>query len=476
MFQHARVATLLNAAIRCRKGLECQSDFWRFVMKKRRCSLSAAVLFLLFSLSAATAWSQTSSNPPPAAAPSPPATAPAAAPAASPGAPAANPAPPPSAPVQRSQEDLEKLVAPIALYPDPLLAALLPASTFPLEIVQAARLVKDTNNIPQVDAQPWDENVKAIARLPDVIAQMNDNIAWTSDLGDAFINQPKDVMNAIQALRAKAQESGALKSSPQQEVVVTNTVVTNIVEQQPVYVTNEVIQVEPANPQVMYVPQYNPTVVYGSPAYAYPGYAYPPGPAPGSVAAASVISFGAGLAVGALINNNCDWNDGGCYHGGYRSDVNVNVNRNYNANVNRNYNANVNRNYNNANVNRNYNNANVNRGQKWQPNQSQVDRANAARSSAQNSAARGWGSTPAGAPRTGQVATATRQPNPSRPATPTGRTAPTPAQSANRQAAAQQRSAFSGGNAAQTAQARSRGAASRGGGGARGGGGGGRRR
>ena len=137
---------------------------------------------------------------------------------------------PPSAPPGRSAADLEKMVAPIALYPDPLIASLLPASAYPLEIVQAARFVKDTNNIAKLDSQTWDENVKAIARFPDVIAQMDKNLSWTSDLGDAFINQPKETMDAIQTMRTKAQGSGALKTTDQQVVVVTNTVVTNIVE------------------------------------------------------------------------------------------------------------------------------------------------------------------------------------------------------------------------------------------------------
>src|SRR5215471_9021981 len=102
--------------------------------------------------------------------------------------PTANPSAPPSVPPQRSDADLDKLVAPIALYPDPLLATLLPASAYPLEIVQAARFVKDTNNIAKLDTQKWDKNVKEIAKFPQVINQMNENIAWTSDLGDAFIN------------------------------------------------------------------------------------------------------------------------------------------------------------------------------------------------------------------------------------------------------------------------------------------------
>ena len=114
---------------------------------------------------------------------------------------AATPAPPPSAPAMKTTAELQKLVEPIALHPDPLIAMILPASAYPLEIVQAARFVKDTNNIAKLDSQTWDENVKAIARFPDVIAQMDKNLSWTSDLGDAFINQPKETMDAIQTMR-----------------------------------------------------------------------------------------------------------------------------------------------------------------------------------------------------------------------------------------------------------------------------------
>src|SRR3974377_576457 len=109
--------------------------------------------------------------------------------------PPANASAPPSAPPQRSEADLEKLVAPIALYPDPLLATLLPASAYPIEIVQAARFVKNTNNISKVDSQSWDQSVKALAHFPDVLQKMNDDIAWTSDLGEAFVQDQKSVMN-----------------------------------------------------------------------------------------------------------------------------------------------------------------------------------------------------------------------------------------------------------------------------------------
>lgn len=243
---------------------------------------------------------------------------------------------PPSAPPQLSQADLEKLVAPIALYPDPLLATLLPASAYPLDIVKAARFIADTNNIPKIDSQPWDPNVKALARFPEVIQKMNDDLDWTSSLGDAFADNQKSVMDAIQSMRNKAEQAGNLKTTPEQVVTVTNTIVQETVNQQVVTVTNTVVQIAPASTEVIYVPTYNPTVVYAA-------------PAPGAVAAASFMSFGMGMMWGAAINNNCDWNHG-----------DIDVNHNYNRSVNRNVNRTVNGNTRNVNGNVNANNRNVN--------------------------------------------------------------------------------------------------------------------
>jgi Protein of unknown function (DUF3300) len=209
--------------------------------------------------------------------------------------------PPPSAPAQLSEADLEKLAAPIALYPDPLLAVMLPASVYPLEIVQAARFIQNTNNLAQLDSQPWDDNVKAVARFPDVIQKMNDDLQWTINLGNAFADQPMDLMNAIQTLRAKAQAAGTLQSSPQQVVVVTNAVVERYYESQIVYVTNTTIEIQPANPQYIYVPYYNPVYVYYPPPYVYP---YP------------YITFSAGFTMGVYISHHrCDWYYGGVYVG-----------------------------------------------------------------------------------------------------------------------------------------------------------------
>lgn len=120
-------------------------------------------------------------------------------------------APPPAAPAQRSASDLEKLVQPIALHPDPLIAIILPASVYPVEIVQAARFVKDTNSIPHVDQQPWDENVKAVAKFPALVAKLDADLAWTTQLGLAFLDQRKELMDAIQSLRATAQKAGTLE-------------------------------------------------------------------------------------------------------------------------------------------------------------------------------------------------------------------------------------------------------------------------
>src|SRR5262252_8640577 len=137
----------------------------------------------------------------------------------------ANAAAPPSAPAKKSAAELEKLVEPIALHPDPLIAIILPASVYPLEIVKAARFVKDTNNIPKVDDQDWDENVKAVAKFPDLIAKMDADLDWTMKLGQAFLDQPKELMDTIQSLRAKAQKAGTLRTTDQQIVSVTNVVV-----------------------------------------------------------------------------------------------------------------------------------------------------------------------------------------------------------------------------------------------------------
>jgi len=284
--------------------------------------------------------------------------------------PISNPAPPPSAPARRSTAELEKLVEPIALHPDPLIAVLLPASVYPLEIVQAARFVRDTNNIAKLDEQPWDDNVKAVARFPAMISKMDEDLTWTTELGQAFLDQQKELMDAIQSLRNKAQNAGTLRTTDQQVVVVTNTIEQKTIEQQVVVVTNTIVQIQPSNPEVIYVPTYPPTVYYPPPAYVYNPYA-------------PLVTFGAGIAVGLIIANNCDWHGGCVYH----NDVNVNVDRNVNRNVNRNTGARA-----------TPYSGNRTGGTKWQPDQSRLRNSGAA-GSAQTREARGWGGTGAGGQR-----------------------------------------------------------------------------
>ena len=232
----------------------------------------------------------------------------------------------PAAPPATSQaakippDQLDSLVAPIALYPDPLLAQTLAAATYPLEIIQLQqwleknKTLKDKALADAVAKQPWDPSVQSMAGLPDVVKRLADDVQWTTDLGNAFLAQQSDVMEAVQRMRKKAQDSGNLKSNEQQKVE------TKVVE------SKQVIVVEQSNPQVVYVPSYNPTVVYGPPVYPYPPITYPP---PGYYAAGMAISFGVGVAMGAM------WGGGWGYGCGWgSSNVNVNVNNNFNRNTN----------------------------------------------------------------------------------------------------------------------------------------------
>lgn len=218
-------------------------------------------------------------------------------------------------------EQLDSLVAPIALYPDPLLAQVLAASTYPLEIIQLQQwLTKNTNlkDKALADAaakQPWDASVQALAALPEVANRLANDIQWTTDLGNAFLAQQGDVMDAVQRMRKKAQDKGSLKSTEQQSVE------TRVVEKK------EVIVIEQANPQVVYVPSYDPVVVWG-PAYYYP---YPPiyYPPAGYYAAGLAISFGVGVMMGAFWSGGWGW---GCGWGG--NNVYINNNNNFNRNTN----------------------------------------------------------------------------------------------------------------------------------------------
>jgi hypothetical protein len=183
---------------------------------------------------------------------------------------------------------LANLVAPIALYPDPLLSEVLVAATYPLEVVQAFQWVQRNPGLngpaltQAAGEQNWDPSIQALVVFPDVLKRLNDDVTWTTNLGNAFLAQQGDVMNAVQQLRAQAQQAGRLASTPQQQVMASND------GGQPV------IEIEPVNPGVIYVPVYNPAWIWG-PAlyYPYPGWYYPPRPVGGFF-----LGFGAGISMG----------------------------------------------------------------------------------------------------------------------------------------------------------------------------------
>ena len=202
-----------------------------------------------------------------------------------------------------SQAELDQVVAPIALYPDALLAQVLMASTYPIEVIQADRWIaanpglKGTALENALQSQPWDPAVKSLTAFPQVLQMMSQKLDWTQKLGDAFLAQQKDVMATVQALRAKALAEGKLKDSNEQKVIV---VTENNVT---------VIKIEPADPEVVYVPTYDPSVVYGTWPYpAYPPYYwYPPGYYyPGG-------AFLAGVIIGWALWGGCNWGNGGVY-------------------------------------------------------------------------------------------------------------------------------------------------------------------
>jgi hypothetical protein len=185
---------------------------------------------------------------------------------------------------QQTPEQLQQLVAPIALYPDSLVAQILAASTFPEQVVEADRWVQAHPDLKgealgqAVDPQPWDPSVKALTAFPSVLGNMDKNLSWTSSLGDAYYNQQQDVMDAVQGMRRKAQEAGSLKTTPQLKVT-----------QQ-----DSAIDIEPADPDVVYVPAYDPWLVYGYPIVAWPGWY----PYPGIWFGGPYLSFGLGFGIG----------------------------------------------------------------------------------------------------------------------------------------------------------------------------------
>jgi len=216
-------------------------------------------------------------------------------------------------------DQLDSLVAPIALYPDPLLAQTLAASTYPLELIQLQQWLlknpglKDKALADAVAKQPWDPSIQAMAGLPDVVKRLADDIQWTTDLGNAFLAQQSDVMDAVQRMRKKAQDTGNLKSGEQQKVE------TKVIE------NKSVIVIEQADPQVVYVPSYDPVVIWGSPIYPYPPIYYPTG----YYAAGLAISFGFGVMMGAFWSGGWGW---GC--GWSNNNININNNNNFNRNSN----------------------------------------------------------------------------------------------------------------------------------------------
>lgn len=211
------------------------------------------------------------------------------------------------------QEELDQMLAPIALYPDSLLAQVLMASTYPLEVVQADRWAEENKELKgdalaaALENQNWDPSVKSLVQFPDVLAMMNDKIDWTQKLGDAFLSQQEDVTNTVQKLRVKAEEAGNLKTTQEQIVKV----------------EKQVIIIEPAKPEIVYVPVYNPTIVYGIwwwPHYP-PYYYYPPHyPVP------TLYGFATGVAIGVAWGyawGHWDW---------HHHHVNININRNIQIN------------------------------------------------------------------------------------------------------------------------------------------------
>jgi Protein of unknown function (DUF3300) len=197
-------------------------------------------------------------------------------------APPSQSAPPPY--TQQTPEQLQQLVAPIALYPDSLVAQILAASTYPEQVVEADRFaqshpdLKGDDLAKAVDQQPWDPSVKALTAFPTVLGNMDKNLSWTSSLGDAYYNQQQDVMDAIQVMRQKAQQAGNLKSTPQQTVTT----------------QGSTIIVQPASPTVVYVPAYDPWTIYGPPVAPWPGWY----PYPGIWYAGPYITFGVGFGIG----------------------------------------------------------------------------------------------------------------------------------------------------------------------------------
>jgi hypothetical protein len=251
-----------------------------------------------------------------------------------------------------SNEQLDQMLAQVALYPDALLSQVLMASTYPDQFQQAVAWskgnpdAKGDDAVKAVESKDWDPAVASLVAFPEVLVTLGEKPDYVKNLGDAFLAQPEDVMTSVQRLRAAAQKAGNLKSNEQIRVTVDPTpplqqaatppATTTVVQAPPV---TQTIVIEPAQPQVVYVPQYNPTVVYGTWWWpSYPPYYYPPPPgywwSPVGGAVARGIAWGAGFAVGNALWGGCNWG---------RGDVDINVNRYNNINVNKRIEGNVNR-------------------------------------------------------------------------------------------------------------------------------------
>ena len=208
-----------------------------------------------------------------------------------------------TSPVQQSPKELQQLVAPIALYPDALVAQILAASTYPTQIVEAERWMQSHSDLKseelakEVDKQDWDPSVKAMAQFPSVLENMDKNLSWTSSLGEAYVNRPQDVTDAVQTLREEARKAGHLNGNEQEKVTTQgNTII-----------------IEPANPEVVYVPAYDPWLVYGAPIVAFPGWY----PVPGIFWGGVGLSFGIGFGIGFFGGFGWGWGHWGYdWHGG----------------------------------------------------------------------------------------------------------------------------------------------------------------
>ncbi len=287
--------------------------------------------------------------------PAPAATTPAApAPAAPAATPAATPAAAPATKeVVFGQEELDQMVAPLALYPDPLLAQVLMAATYPGDVAEAAAWSKahpDANGddaVRQVASQPWDPSVQSLVAFPQALATLEQDPAWVQRLGDAFLAQPDDVMDAVQRLRRQAQAAGTLESNEYQKVTeqplpaaAAAPAATGGVVTAPQQASSAII-IEPSNPEVVYVPSYDPTTAYGTWAYpSYPPTYYPPPPRyyPVGSALASGLAFGVGLAITDSLWGGFDWDDDDWGHNDIDIDINhynrINVDRQLDVNQN----------------------------------------------------------------------------------------------------------------------------------------------